>query len=153
MDEAPFRPHDNRLIDLYRLWQAKRPEGRLPAQGDFSLDDLRPLMGRIAILDVIDGGADFRFRLYGSSIASAYRGEMTGKSISAYRPHFYAKIAPGYREVVATRQSRYDEIQVDDEMMLYRWERLVLPLSNDGNEVDMLLVASITLQYQEKGGK
>lgn len=153
MSAPPFRPNDGRLIDLYRLWQAKRGGEGLPTRGDFGIDELRPLMGRIAILDVIDGGVDFRFRLYGSSIASAYRGEMTGKSVSAYRPHFYAKIAPGYREVVATRQPRYDEIQVDDEMMLYRWERLVLPLGNGGTEVDMLLVASITLQYQEKGGK
>lgn len=153
MDEVPFRPTDGRLIDLYRLWQAKRHEDRLPARADFGFDDLRLLMGRIAILDVIDGGADFRFRLYGSNIASAYRGEMTGKSIRAYRPHFYAKIAPGYRKVVATRQPRYEEIQVDDEMMLYRWQRLVLPLASDGATVDMLLVASITLQYRAKSGE
>lgn len=152
MDDVPFQPSDDRLIALYRQWRAKQREGRLPARADFSLDELRPLMGRLAILDVVDGGADFRFRLYGSRIAAAYRGEMTGKSIREYRSHFYAKIAPGYREVVATRTPRYDEMQVDDEMMLYRWERLVLPLATDGATVDMLLVASITLEYQEKGG-
>ena len=150
--DPPFRPHDPRLVDLYRLWQAKCHDGRLPARSDFSLTDLQPLMGRIAILGVVDGGADFRFRLYGSDIARAYRGEMTGKLVSEYRPHFYAKIAPGYREVIATKRPRYDVIEVDDEMMLYRWERLVLPLAGDGATVDMLLVASITLRYQEKGG-
>jgi hypothetical protein len=152
-DDPPFRPCDRRLIDLYRLWQSKCRNGRLPARADFTVDDLRPLMGRIAILDVVDGGADFRFRLYGSDIARAYRGEMTGKSVREYRPHFYAKIAPGYQDVVATRKPRYDEMQVDDEMMLYRWERLVLPLASDGTTIDMILVASITLEYQRRGAE
>lgn len=152
MDDVPFRPNDARLVDLYRLWQAKRRGGGIPARSDFGLDDLRTLMGSIAILDVIDGGADFRFRLYGSNIASAYRGEMTGKSVRDYRPHFYAKIAPGYLRCVDTRTPHYDEIEVDDQMMLYRWERLVLPLAADGTTVDMLLVASITLEYQDRSG-
>jgi hypothetical protein len=130
----------------------KRRGGLIPARIDFSMEDLRPLMGRLAILDVIDGGEDFRFRLYGSNIANAYRGEMTGKSVRDYRPHFYAKIAPGYRDCVARRMPVYDELEVDDQMMLYRWERLVLPLAADGTTVNMLLVASITLEYQDKSG-
>ena len=152
MDALPFRPHDPRLIDLYRLWQAKRSDARIPARIEFGLDELRPLMGRIAILDVIDGGADFRFRLYGSNIANAYRGEMTGKSVREYRPHFYATITSGYLQCVASRAPHYDRLEVDDQMMLYRWERLILPLAADGTTVDMLLVASITLEYQDKGG-
>ena len=150
MDALPFRPHDARLIDLYRLWQAKRRDARIPARSEFGLDELRPLMGRLAILDVIDGGADFRFRLYGSNIATAYRGEMTGKSVREYRPHFYTTITPGYLNCVTTRAPHYDQLEVDDQMMLYRWERLILPLASDGTTVNMLLVASITLEYQDK---
>ena len=152
MDALPFRPHEPLLGDLYRLWQAKRRDARIPARSEFSLDELRPLMGRLAILDVIDGGADFRFRLYGSNLANAYRGEMTGKSVREYRPNFYATIAPGYLRCVTTRAPHYDRLEVDDRLMLFRWERLILPLASDGTTVNMLLVASITLEYHDKSG-
>ena len=69
MTDAPFAPTNPKLLDFYALWRGKCGGGRLPARTDFTLEDLRPYIGRIAILDVIDGGSDFRFRLYGTQIA------------------------------------------------------------------------------------
>src|SRR5262249_10216381 len=84
MTDAPFVPHCPNLLAFYALWRAKCRGDALPARADFTVDDLRPFIGRIAILDVIDGGQDFRFRLYGTQIAEEYQGEMTGKSVGAF---------------------------------------------------------------------
>ncbi len=150
MTDAPFAPINSKLLDFYALWRAKCRDGRLPARSDFALDDLRPYVGRIAILDVIDGGRDFRFRLYGTRIADEYKGEMTGKSVSAFRANFYAAIVPGYRRAVETRQPHYDVPEIDDDLMHYKWERLVVPLASDGVTVDMIMVCSLELLYRHR---
>src|SRR5690242_15534169 len=120
MTDAPFVPLNPRLLEFYALWRAKCHDGKLPGRADFSLEELRPYVGRIAILDVIDGGVDFRFRLYGTGIAEEYRGEMTGKSVSAFRANFYEAIVPGYRRTVATKAPHYDLPEIDDALMHYK---------------------------------
>jgi len=150
MSDAPFVPTNPKLLDFYALWRGKCSGGRLPARTDFTLEDLRPYIGRIAILDVIDGGRDFRFRLYGTQIAEEYKGEMTGKSVTAFRANFFAAIVPGYRRAVETRQPHYDAPEIDDALMLYKWERLVVPLASDGTTIDMIMVCSIERIYKHR---
>jgi hypothetical protein len=150
MTDAPFVPHNPKLLDFYALWRAKCRGDALPARSDFTVDDLRPFIGRIAILDVIDGGQDFRFRLYGTQIAEEYQGEMTGKSVGAFRGNFFTAIVPGYRRTVATRQPHYDVPEIDDDRMYYKWERLVVPLASDGKTIDMIMVCSLEQIYEPR---
>lgn len=139
------------LAAFLALWRTKTDGTALPARADFSMEDLRPFLGRIGILDVVDGGADFRFRVYGSNIATAYKGEMTGKSVQEYRSNFRDVIVPGYRRCFETREPRYDILKIDDEAMLYRWERIVVPLAADGRTINMLMVCTTDQLYQERG--
>jgi len=150
MSGHAFTPKNPRIAEFLRLWQSKLRGDSLPARSDFTMEDLRTFLGRIGILDVVDAGADFRFRLYGSSVASAYKGEMTGKSVSDFRPNFRAAIVPGYRRCYETRQPHYDLLEIDDPVMLYKWERIVVPLASDGRTVDMLMVYSSDLIYQDR---
>jgi hypothetical protein len=150
MTDAPFVPQNPKLLEFYALWHAKCRGDSLPARADFTLDDLRPFIGRIAILDVIDGGSDFRFRLYGTQIAEEYQGEMTGKSVFAFRANFYQAIVPGYQRAVETREPHYDVPEIDDERMYYKWERLVVPLASDGTIIDMIMVCSLEQIYKQR---
>jgi hypothetical protein len=150
MNDAPFVPINPKLLEFHALWRGRCRDGKLPARADFSLEELRPYIGRIAILDVIDGGRDFRFRLYGTNIAEEYKGEMTGKSVSAFRANFYDAIVPGYRRVLKTKAPHYDVPEIDDALMHYKWERLVVPLASDGTTVDMIMVCSLELLYQQR---
>lgn len=133
---------DPMLAAFLALWRSRIQAARIPARADFPMEDLRPFLGRIGILEVIGGGADFRFRVYGSNIAAAYRGEMTGKSVQEYRPNFREVIVPGYRRCFQTREPQYDVLEISDETMFYRWERIVVPLSADGSAVNMLMVCT-----------
>jgi hypothetical protein len=139
-----------KLVAFLDLWQSKRRGNAHPARADFSMEDLRPFLGRIGILDVVDGGADFRFRVYGSAIANAYKGEMTGKSVNDYRSNFRDIIVPGYRRCYETGEPQYDVLEVDDDLMRYRWERVVVPLAADGRTVDMIMVCTTDQFYEDR---
>lgn len=142
-------PYKSEVTAFLALWQSKASDG-LPRRSDFSMAELRPYMGRVAILDVVDGGRDFRYRLYGSDIAEEYQADMSRKSVNEFRPHFRAAIVPGYQRCLATRAPHYDVIDIDDEMMRYKWERIVLPLATDGRIVDMIMVYRTDLIYERR---
>lgn len=50
------------------LWRRKRRGDDLPRRADFAMEELAPWFGHVIIMDVIDGGRDFRYRLIGTSI-------------------------------------------------------------------------------------
>lgn len=140
------------LRAFHDLWASKRRDGRLPARADFDIDELKPFLGRVAILDVVDGGRDFRFRLYGTTILDQYKREMTGKLASEFRPDFVRPIMKGYKAAYDTKRPHVDRIDIDAPDMHYVWDRIVLPLAGDGETVDMLLVHSIEAKYDWRGG-
>lgn len=152
MDQPADVAAMNRMLaGFLALWHRKTDGSKLPARAAFSMDDLRPFMGRIGILDVLEKGNDFRFRVYGSNIAAAYRGEMTGKSVRDYRPNFRDAIVPGYRRCFETREPQYDVLELDDDLMFYNWERVVVPLSADGHVVNMLMVCTTDQICRQRG--
>jgi hypothetical protein len=134
------------------LWESKRRGGRLPARTDFDIDDFKPFLGRVAMLDVVDGGRDFRFRLYGTVILDQYKREMTGKLASEFRPDFIVPIMKGYKAAHDTKRPHVDRIDIDAPDMHYVWDRIVVPLASDGATVDIILVYSQDLLYERRGG-
>lgn len=136
---------DQRLLTLFRLWQAKRGTRALPARADFAPDDLLPWFGNLVILDVIDGGKDFRYRLFGTVIAREAGFDMTGKLLSEYpikQPleYFFAV----NREIVrrgTPAMSEHDPAVP----AVRRRRRLILPLGKDGRTVDRILTVNYAL--------
>lgn len=145
------RSEDPEIAAFRALWDSKRRGGKLPARGDFSVDDLKPFMGRVALLDVVDGGRDFRFRLYGTHIVDEYKNEMTGKLASEFRPDFREPVLRGYKTAYETRRPHADTVDIDAPDMHYVWDRIVVPLAADGKTVDMLMVFSQTQKYDWRG--
>ncbi len=65
-----------RMRFLYDLWKRKRGRRRLPDRSDFTLRELKPVLGYLSITEKIvekGGRTVFRLRLYGTRLA-----EMTG---------------------------------------------------------------------------
>jgi hypothetical protein len=154
---ASFRPMTediaNPQLRAFRdLWESKRRDGKLPGRGDFDIDDFVPFMGRLAMLDVVDGGRDFRFRLYGTVIVEEYKKEMTGKLASEFRADFVGPIMTGYKAAHDTKRPYVDTIDIDAPDMHYVWDRIVVPLASDGETVDVILVYSQELKYHWRGG-
>lgn len=144
------------LRSLSELWLAKCHSGQLPARADFADEDLRPWFGNLLLVDVVDGPQRFRFRLMGTSLVDAAHRELTGKffteaDISGYEPDVledYAEVVRSRAPVCKTR--RYNPVPGTfmDHWRIY--ERLLLPLANDGRNIDKILGCSYPLAERPK---
>ena len=139
------------LRQLAELWLAKTNGDFLPSRADFADGDLRPWFGNLLLVDVVEGPHKFRFRLMGTSLVDAACRELTGKffdeaDISGYEPDVledYAACLTTRAPVCRTR--RYNPVPGTfmDHWRIY--ERLLLPLANDGNLIDKILGCSYPL--------
>src|SRR3546814_12771432 len=85
------------------------------------------------LLDILDGGADFRYRLYGSRIAERTGFDWTGRRLSemstnAFTGTFYAAV---YRAVMRRRAPIMTERGSPRHVAATRWSRLVVPSSEE----------------------
>jgi hypothetical protein len=93
--ETPEHPH---VIALHEYWLAKRGERRFPDRADMSPSDFPRLLPNIAVVEVIDGGADFRFRLYGSELAAMTGRDRTGE--------YFSKLEAAPKAKIGTEETR-----------------------------------------------
>ncbi len=105
---------------------------------------LRPALGYLMLVDVLDDGADYRYALYGSRIAQFAGFDMTGKHLSAIPApspigHFFRGC---YGAVAQTRRPLYSAHHAPDDIMVGGWHRLILPLGT-GRTVARHLVANV----------
>jgi hypothetical protein len=125
--------------DLYALWCDKRGTRKLPPWSSFDPVELRRWLGNLNLLDVVDGGKDFRYRVHGTTIAAKVGADMTGRLVSQWHEPFRSEAFYTYGKVVAAAAPflvRDCESLGDYYFLHYR---LVLPLSDNGETVDRLL--------------
>jgi hypothetical protein len=87
-----------KLAALYDLWNLKRDTRQAPPRSDFSVDDLRPWLGHLMVLDVLPDG-DFRYRLYGTALVSMFGFDLTGRLVSECDAFIGDKPLLEYRQV------------------------------------------------------
>lgn len=125
--------------DLYSLWCDKRGLRKMPPWSVFDPVELRRWLGNLNLLDVIEGGRDFRYRVHGTTIAAKIGTDMTGKLTSQWHEPFRSEAFKTYRHVIAARTPhlvRDCETMGDYHHLHYR---LVLPLSDNDADVDRIL--------------
>ena len=70
---------------LYRYWQSKHVDGRIPMRGDIDPPvDVPALIPNVMLIDIID--TRFRYRLVGSAMWDRYLLELTGTWIESRNP-------------------------------------------------------------------
>lgn len=133
------------LAELYDYWKAKRRNGFAPARRDLDPVEMPRLLPHLMLVDVVDGGARFRYRLAGTEIESRFGCSMVGRYIDEMMHGRYGAYMHGlYRELLASRRPLYSESAYgaeDDAPLLAR--RLMLPLSSDGSAIDMVLAGQL----------
>ncbi|MBI3451755.1 MAG: PAS domain-containing protein [Rhodospirillales bacterium] len=137
-----FDQQDEKLQQAYVYWQSKRRGGLLPAREDIDIVDLRPLIGKIHLVDVSSGDpAQFHFRVFGSSvresISNVFRNQLVGECTSQALKQ---SVIEDYTSVIFTGVSSYHQIVALIEYVKYSYSRLVLPLADDGRRVTLLMV-------------
>lgn len=76
------RPDVRLMDDLLDYWNRKRA-GRIgPRRADLDPAAIKAHLPHLVIVDVIDGGKDFRFRLVGTRVVEGLGHDNTGKRFS-----------------------------------------------------------------------
>lgn len=132
-----------KLLNLLDLWMQRCGDRPLPARGDFAIEDLRPWLGHLALIEVGGTPARFRVRLAGT-ILTAYEGQDdTGRYLDEVIPaaELAVRLAP-YQECVQSRQPVLDvPFFPADVHMARAYQRLLLPCAADGGAVDIIILA------------
>ncbi len=135
--------YECQLRSLLLYWEALRGEMPVPRAADFDPVALPEVLGHLMLMEVIEGGADFSYRVYGMWIANESGYKMTGKRISALpreSPILSALLFAGNRAVVQNPKPLLMRHGAPPTMVIDRWERLVLPLSNEDGVITRVLV-------------
>lgn len=133
---------------LYRHWLEKRGGRRMPSRQDIDPLELRDVLGDLGLLDVEPGGSGepqrFRYRLIGTNMVEFFGRDFTGEYVEESKTGEYArKLGELYRDCAAHRVPMYWQGVFEYQNRTHwRVRRLLLPLSTDGETVDMILFST-----------
>ncbi len=100
---------------------------------------LRPALGAISLLDVLDGGRDFQLRLHGSDISDTLGVDMTGWKMGEKDVPFMAFLIVTYRAQLLRPEPLLLRYTPAMEFFLSAWWRIGLPLVRNGEVVRLLI--------------
>lgn len=126
---------------LYDYWREKAAGRAAPGRADVDPLDLPELLANLWLMDVLEHPTDFRIRLAGTAIRTIVGRDITGLMFDeVFTGAEGAAVREEYAAVLSSWRPHFAEHTVDwagREHVTYR--RLVVPLSSDGERIDMLL--------------
>ncbi len=123
-------------------WIRIRGERMMPSRADLDPLDIRRILPNVVLIDVSNDPLDFRYRLIGTKIASQLNNDHTGKWMSEI-PHQRppSKIWSSCATVVTEKIPMTTEVPYEGRNKDFSVsEDIVMPLSADGETVNMLFV-------------
>lgn len=133
---------DPRLKDLLARWRQARGGRRMPRPGDFSLVDMPDLMANLLLVEVVWPGPRFRYRRVGWALGRFVAIDVENRFVDEMPNRFYRRIAgQAYQEVLDSRAPTYAVRTFIQDFWFARYERLLLPASEDDHAVDAVLGA------------
>ncbi len=133
--------HHPALKQLYAYWLGKLGGRLAPARADIDPVEMGQCLPHVFLLDVIGDPPRFRFRLAGTEVVTRYGQELTGRFLDEIDlDHVAGAIIDEYKEAIGTAQPVYGQWDYRKHDGRYlKYERIILPLSSDGQKIDMLL--------------
>ncbi len=131
------------LHEILRIWQDLAGSRPMPARADFHPRIFLRHLPDIALVDVQREPLRVRYRLVGTNITRAVGRELTGQWYDRlYPPQIMAQVERVYTWIVTHRRPlRTTGMALFFDRQMYSYEVLNLPLSAEGEAVDMVLAA------------
>lgn len=146
IERDPVAAHHSALNAVKHYWDVKRGQRRMPGRRDIDPKEIKSLLPQVLLVDVLDGGNDFRYRLLGSKLRPYFPDEVTGKIMSEALAPFGAQTAGAtlsvYRSVAIERTPL--RIMGPGETFAQAskfFEAILLPLGDDENTANMIFGA------------
>jgi hypothetical protein len=145
-DQLPPGP----LTAMYHYWRSKCRDKDMPSRADIHPSEMKDFLPHTMLIDVVattETERRFRMRLVGTHIVDGFGQEVTGKFIDEINTggqmeslleacmKSVQEKAPVYLSGVMVQQTPAGT--------RFSFERLGAPLSSDGQNVDMLLIAAV----------
>ncbi|MGC2411407.1 MAG: PAS domain-containing protein [Stellaceae bacterium] len=136
---------DQRLHQIHNYWKSRCRNREMPSRRDIDPIDVPRLLPFIFLVDVLNDPRDFRFRLTGTHFRDFVGTEITGLMISeVFPPAFAAEVHHHWSNCVDRRAPAVGSGKLwVAERSHVEWEGIVLPLSPDGENVNMLIGGAI----------
>jgi hypothetical protein len=132
---------DRDLRRLYDYWEERRGDRAMPSRPKIDALSIPYILGHIALFDVLPGPR-FKVRLQGSELSWWVRQELTGAPLEALaQPELCGLAQNRLGAVVAKRTPTHWIGDHDLDGVWRHYEALLLPLSSDGENVDVVLAA------------
>jgi hypothetical protein len=136
------------LQEFLDYWLSKHgPQGQLPSRAQIDPSEIPNLLTGIALYDVervnTTLGYRFKYRLLGTRHSAANQGDFSGRYVEeVHYPDEAVPIIGAYCLIVERKLPHYwrrERVSRRDPSQNVPYERIVVPLANDGVTVNMLL--------------
>jgi hypothetical protein len=142
MVEPLEEPISEVLWDLHWYWCSKRDQAFAPPWSAISVAEMKPWLSYLALVDVVGDEPRFRVRLFGAALVEAYGEEISGRFMDDCDLNYITEqmqeqmlkvVCNGAPNVIHARFTKIEDGRYLD------YERIALPLSDDGEHVNMIL--------------
>lgn len=140
-NEKKFEDVESGLIrEVYEYWDRKRGSRSMPSRSDLDPIEIPALLPHILLVDVTPPDSRLKFRLAGTNVVEKFGEDYTGKFMDeVYFGDVQEKILFEYNYVAAEKRV----IVCDHKFRrltdyTYDIERIIMPLSDNGEDVNML---------------
>ncbi|MEO3431148.1 PAS domain-containing protein [Pelagibius sp. CAU 1746] len=145
--DLPRYPDLCRVLDY---WKSKKAGRTMPARADIDPVEIPRLLPRVMLVDVESGPAgelDFRYRLSGTGISNVHGYDATGLRPLDLKPTTYGKLIDAhYRAAAGDRAPLAHVIVLVTDKKHRSYARIILPLSDDGETINMLMTVDSETQ-------
>ena len=140
----PSEIREPRLRRLHDYWAQRRGARRFPARADLDPVDFPYLLGQVTLVDVHAESRRYRWRLVGTWWREKFGLEGTGMWVDEWPfPDQRAAVLRSYDLVMAAGHPLVFDRSVWLDGRLLVVETLLLPLSENGIDVSMIVVALV----------
>lgn len=134
-----------KLQELYDAWERQRPApDKLPGRPALKVMGLNRFAKNLVMIEV--DGDSYVYRHYGAQFVESFGKDMTGADISTLPDEQMQLIKFEYDHVRKKRGPTWRSYTGDFDGELVTWERLALPISTDGETIDLLIVAAYEIR-------
>jgi hypothetical protein len=124
-------------------WKSRKGNRIAPARADIDPVDIPRLLPRVMLVDVETGPTgepDFRYRLSGTGIRNVHGYDATGLRPLDLKPPIYGRLIHAHYRAAAEAHAPLAHVIVMITNKKQRsYARIILPLSEDGETVNMLM--------------
>lgn len=144
--------HD-RIKSVYRYWDGKRTGRLMPRRADLDPLEIPKLLPDMGLVDVVPDERRYVYRLIGTNEALMRGRDPTGQAVKdAYFGTSVDSVYLNYDAVVRTRAPVLDrDPSRTSDFRYITHETIFLPLSEDGETVNMVLFLTVYVQALRGG--